>query len=107
MLVAKRSPQDGEASSASGIGLTPVAFDMAGLVRGRTERVATRSLTLGHVPPAGARWSSLRQGLKNGRGNRITAAQSVGGQEREAKRGIGRGTGIASRRKRHPTACSR
>jgi hypothetical protein len=76
MLVARRSPRDGEASSASGIGLTPGAFDMAGLVRGSTERVATRTLTLGHVPPTGARWSSLRQGLYNGPGNRITAAQA-------------------------------
>jgi hypothetical protein len=41
MLVAQRSLQDGEASPASGIGLTPGAFDMAGLVRGSTERVAT------------------------------------------------------------------
>lgn len=43
MLVAQRWPQDGEAeaSSASGIGLTPGVFDMAGLVRGSNKRVAT------------------------------------------------------------------
>jgi hypothetical protein len=50
-----------EASSASGIGLTPGAFDMAGLVRGSTERVATRTPTFGHATPNGRVPARLRR----------------------------------------------